>query len=142
MIPVRMKRTVKGKDKIKELEKKYKKKENLEKILKTSIGNSLHQLDLDNWKYFEKHPDKELNEGTTIFIEDISFNSSDFELLHIIKNNKTSSLNDLALKMSKEVSTVQKKIKKLEKAELVSLKKGKKNCKIPVVNYDSIEIPI
>jgi DNA-binding MarR family transcriptional regulator len=110
MMPIRMTRTVKGKDKIKELEKKYKKKENLKMISMSSIGTSLDKTDLEDWEYFQSHPEEKLKEGLTVFIEDLSFNVSDFEMLHTIKHNKVSSLNELAFKLNKEISTVNKQL--------------------------------
>jgi predicted transcriptional regulator len=42
----------------------------------------------------------------------------------------------------KDITTVQKKINNLEKEWMIELKKGSKNSKIPVLNYDKIEIAI
>ncbi|KZX10979.1 hypothetical protein MBCUR_16000 [Methanobrevibacter curvatus] len=109
IMPIKMTRTVKGKDKIKELEKKYKKKENLKMISMSFIGTSLDKIDLGDWKCFQFHPKEKLKEKLTVFIEDLSFNVSDFEMLHTIKHSKVSSLNELALKLNKEISTVTNK---------------------------------
>jgi predicted transcriptional regulator len=78
----------------------------------SSIGTSLHKIDLEDWEYFKFHPKEKLKEGLTVFIEYLSFNVSDFEMLHTIKHSKISSLNELALKLNKEISTVNKQIKK------------------------------
>lgn len=51
-------------------------------------------------------------------------------------------MRDLAILINKDVANIQKKIKNLEKEGLIILKEGSKNRKIPVVNYDKIEIEV
>jgi predicted transcriptional regulator len=102
----------------------------------------LHELDLENWEYYIKKPNEELTEGKTIFVENLNLGDLEFELLQSIKNDSPTSISDLAKKINKEVSIVQKKVKILEQADLIGFKNGTKNRKIPIVNYDKIEIAI
>ncbi|MDR0911665.1 MAG: MarR family transcriptional regulator [Methanobrevibacter sp.] len=142
MLPVSLIKIIKGKDKVAELESIYKSKENLEKIINSSHSNKTHSQHLQQWSYYEQHPDEELEDKNTLILDKMTFSDYDYEILYTIKNNDVKSLNDLANRLNKEVSTVQKKIKKLDDAELVTFERGSKNRKIPVVNYDKIEIPI
>jgi len=48
----------------------------------------------------------------------------------------------LFIKCSKDVSSVQRKVNKLEKEGLITFEKGLKNSKKPVLNYDKIKIAI
>jgi len=62
-------KTVKGIDKLKELEEKYGSIDNLKGIIESSQGNMLHDLDLENWEYFLNHHEESLQEGKVMFLE-------------------------------------------------------------------------
>jgi DNA-binding MarR family transcriptional regulator len=141
MIPITMIRKITGKEKIKELKKEYGPIENLKQILETDAGNKLNQLDLENWEYYLDHQDEILNERKTIFVENLTLGDAEFALIHCIKKENPTSISDLAKKTNKEIKTVRRKLKLLEKAELLSIEKGLKNRKKPVVKYDALEIP-
>ena len=142
MIPITTIKLIKGKEKIRELEKKYGSLKNLKRKYKNDNENILLYSDLEDWKYFLKHPEEELEEGKTVFIEDININKRDFELIKTIKDNNPRSISELAKLTNKEVSFVQKKVSALKKEGLLDFKYGTKNRKIPIVNYDKIEIVI
>jgi DNA-binding Lrp family transcriptional regulator len=142
MTAIRMIRKIQGKDKIKELEEKYKNLKNLKMILKIDEGNMLHQLDLENWEYYLENPEEYLEEGKTIFIEGISLGDLEFELMHYIKNEKPNSVSELAKLVNKETGAILNKVNLLEKNGLIRFKRGNKNRKIPIVEYDKLEIGI
>jgi DNA-binding MarR family transcriptional regulator len=142
MTVIKMVRFVKGEDKIKELKEKYGSIENLKRILDSSEGDMLNELDLENWEHYSSNPEELLQEGKTVFVENLKLSSLDFELMHQIKNNSPASIKELASLLNKEVSTVQKKAKCLEKEGLIQFKLGSKNRRIPILNYDKLEIPI
>ena len=142
MIPITTIKVIKGKEKIKELEKRYGSLKNIKRKFKNDNENMLLYSDLEDWKYFLKHPEEELEEGKTIFIEDINISKRDFELIKTIKDNNPNSISELAKLLNKEVSFVQKKVSVLKKEGLLDFKHGSKNRKIPIVNYDKIEIVI
>ena len=142
MIPITTIRIINGKEKIKELEGKYGSLKNLKRKYKNDTENVLLYSDLEDWKYFLKHPKEDLEEGKTIFLEDLNINKRDFELIKIIKDKKPNSISELAKLMGKEVSFVQKKVNILKKEGLIDFKYGTKNRKIPIVNYDKLEISI
>ncbi|MCL2116214.1 MAG: winged helix-turn-helix transcriptional regulator [Methanobrevibacter sp.] len=142
MIPLTIMRIIKGKDKIRELENQYGSLKNLKRKFEKDNENMLLYSDLEDWEYFLKHPNEEQEEGKTIFIEDINIGNKDFEIIKTIKENNPNSISELAKILNKEVSFVQKKVNLLEKEGLIDFKYGSKNRKIPIVNYDKIEIAI
>jgi len=142
MIPITTIKVIKGKEKIRELEKKYGSLKNLKRKFKNDTENMLLYSDLEDWKYFIKHPEEELEDGKTVFIEDINISKRDFELIKTIKDNNPNSISELAKLMNKEVSFIQKKVNTLKKEGLLDFKQGSKNRKIPIVDYDKIEIAI
>ena len=142
MIPITTIRLIKGKEKIKELEERYGSLKNLKRKFKNDNENMALYSDLEDWKYFLKRPEEELEEGKTIFLEDINISKRDFELIKTIKDNNPNSITELAKLLKKEVSFVQKKVNSLKKEGLIDFKHGSKNRKIPIVNYDKIEIAI
>ena len=142
MIPLTIMRTITGKDKIRELENKYGSLKNLKRKFEKDNENMLLYSDLEDWEYFLKHPYEEQEEGKTIFIKDINIGNKDFEIIKTIKDNNPNSISELARLLDKEVSFVQKKVNFLEKEGLLNFKHGSKNRKIPIVDYDKIEIAI
>lgn len=64
------------------------------------------------------------------------------ELLNFIKTQNPQSIRELARMIQKDIKTVHPKVKNLEKEGLIEFKKGPKNKKIPVMNYDKIEISV
>jgi len=142
MIALRMIREISGKEKINELEKTYGSIKNLKRLFENDNENMLLYSDLEDWEYFLKHPDETIEEGKTIFPENISLNTIELELLSFIKNKNPSSISELARLVNKEVSSVQKKVNSLEEEGLLSFETGTKNRKIPRLNYDKIEIAI
>ncbi|MDR3291543.1 MAG: hypothetical protein LBT10_05260 [Methanobrevibacter sp.] len=142
MIPLTIIRLIKGKDKVNELENKYGSLKNLKRKFEMDDENMLLYSDLEDWEYFLKHSEEELEEGKTIFIENLNLGKKDFELIKFIKDNNPNSIGELANLLNKEVSEVQKKVNYLENEGLLNFKHGTKNSKIPVVNYDKIEISI
>jgi predicted Rossmann fold nucleotide-binding protein DprA/Smf involved in DNA uptake len=142
MIPITMTRKIKGKEKIQELEKTYGTLTNLKKLFKNDDENMLLYSDLEDWEYFLDHPEEESEEGKTIFIENINLGQIELELIKSIKKEQPNSISELAKIMNKDISNIQRKINTLEQEGLVSFKNGTKNRKIPIINYDKIEIPL
>jgi len=142
MIPLTMIRKIKGKDKISELEKTYGSLKNLKRKFAKDDENMLLYSDLEDWEYFMNHPEEELEEGKTIFLETMNIGQIEFEILKFIKNNQPKSISELAKLTNKEVSAVQKKVKLLEKEGIINFVSGSKNRKMPVFNFDKLEIPI
>jgi DNA-binding MarR family transcriptional regulator len=142
MVAIRMIKKIQGKDKIKELENEYKNINNLKRILESDQSNMLHELDLENWEYYLKNPEEYLEEGKTIFIDEINLGETELELMHHIKKQNPNSISELANIVNKKVSTITTKVNNLEKEGLISFKYGSKNRKIPIINYDKIEIAI
>jgi DNA-binding MarR family transcriptional regulator len=135
-------RKIKGKEKINELEAVYGSIKNLKRLFERDDENMLLYSDLEDWEYFMNNPDEELEEGKTIFIKNDSFSNIELELIRIIKKEQPGSISELSRIIDKDVSNLQRKIDKLEKEGLISFERGLKNRKIPIVNYDKIEIPI
>ena len=64
------------------------------------------------------------------------------ELLNFIKNENPQSIIELVRMIHKDIKTMHPKVKNLEKEGLIEFKKGPNNKKIPVMNYDKIEISV
>ncbi|MCL2688073.1 MAG: winged helix-turn-helix transcriptional regulator, partial [Methanobrevibacter sp.] len=139
IIKIKLIREIKGKDLIKEYERKYRTLENLKKIFEETEDMKL-ELDYDEWKYFKKHPE-EILEQTHMIYDYKGLSATDLELLDNIKNNKPKSLTDLAKTVNKDVSNIQRNIVKLKENGFIEIKEGNvNNVKIPFFNYDKIEI--
>lgn len=142
MIPVTMVRKIKGKDKIRELEEKYGTFQNLNKLFENDDENMLVYSDIEDWEYFIEHPDEDLEEGKTIFLENVNMGQIELELIKLIKVKSPKSISELAKLINKDVSATQRKVNTLEKEGLIDFERGSKNRKIPIITYDKIEIAI
>jgi MarR family protein len=143
MIKITLKREIKGKDFVKEMEKKYGSIEKLEELCKKHDDDPLIALDLDDWEYFKDHPDEVMEDKKIIYDLDDGLPAPDLTLLTIIKNKKPKSISDLAKMINKDSANVTKQVNKLKEKGLIGLEEGSiNNVKIPVFNYDKIEIAI
>jgi len=133
----------KGIEYVKEMEKTYNSIEEAEKLLeKTTPRNMVIYVDIENWKHLKDHPNETIKRTTSIVTNHLILGEIEIELLNMIKYNKPRSIRELAKLIDKDISTVQPKIKNLEKEGLLKLKDGVKNSKIPYLNYDEISIAI
>jgi predicted transcriptional regulator len=120
---------------------KYGSIENLEKILNETKRTILH-VDLENWKYLKENPKKTIKLEKIVITENLNIGENEVKLLNIIKNDNPKSVRELAIKLNKDPANTTYKINQLANEGLISFKKGLKNSKIPVMNYDKIEIAI
>jgi predicted transcriptional regulator len=121
--------------------KKYGSIENLEKILNETKRTILH-VDLENWKYLTENPEETIKLEKILITDNVNIGENEVELLNIIKNDNPKSVRDVANKINKDPANITYKINQLANEGLISFKKGLKNSKIPVLNYDKIEIAI
>ena len=142
MIVINLVRKIKAKEMIKEFEHTYTSIESLERALKRDPENVKLDMDLGDWKYFIKNPDETIKDGKILMTDEINIGKLELEIINFVKNKKPKSINDLSKMLKKDSSTIQRKINQLEKEGLISIDLGNKNSKIPVVNYDKIEIAI
>lgn len=143
MIKIKLVREIKGKDLVKEFEKTYGKIENLKKIFDKEKGNMKLEMDLEDWEYFLKNPEEIYNQEIILYDESPSFTTTDLQILNLIKNKNPNSISELAGMMNKDNGNITKQVNKLKEKGLIELKEGKvNNIKIPVFNYDKIEIDI
>jgi len=142
MIEIKLTRIIKGKDLVKEFEEVYESIGKLENIFKKGKGDMKLQMDLENWKYYLKHPDEEIEQDKIIFTDKTKISMIDLELLNFIKSKKPKSITELAKYLEKDVANIQRKVDTLEQEGFIELEKGNRNSKIPVLNYDKIEIAI
>ncbi len=142
MIEIKLTRKIKGKNLTKEYEEVYGSIKKLENIFKKGKGDMKLQMDLENWKYFLEHPDEEIEQDKIIFTYKTKISMIDLELLNFIKYEKPKSITELAKYLEKDVANVQRKVDTLKKEGFLELEKGNRNSKIPVLNYDKIEIEI
>ncbi|KZX17639.1 HVO_A0114 family putative DNA-binding protein [Methanobrevibacter filiformis] len=130
-----------SKEFIEKMEEKYNSYEQLEEAFQKTKRTILH-VDLENWKYLKNNPEETIQLTETLFTNELNIGENEIELLNLIKSKTPKSIRELAKIIDKDISTIQPKIKKLENEGLIELKQGGKNSKIPIVNYDKIEIAI
>ena len=121
--------------------KKYGSMEKLEKILEKTPENLLY-ADLQNWKILLENPEENIRLKEILITDKLSIGENEIKILNIIKNESPKSIREIALKINKDPANTTNKINQLAKEGLISFKKGLKNSKIPVFDYDKIEIAI
>lgn len=129
----------KGKEVIKEFEEKYGSLNNLKEKWERS-KNVLYYNDIETWKYYLKHPEKPYKQTHSIVTNRINLNELDIDLLEVINEKKPQSIRELARLINKDVATVQPKINSLNERGFIGFKEGRRNSKIPYLNFDKIEI--
>jgi len=142
MIIIKLIRETYGADIVKKMEDTYGSVAKLERIVERNPKDAKAYYDLDDWKYFANHLDEKIEETDMLIKNNFTFSKIEMDLLDLIKNDNPHSLRELANLANKDVSNILPKINNLEKEGLISLKEGHKNSKIPVLNYDKIEIAI
>jgi predicted transcriptional regulator len=120
---------------------KYGSIENLEKILNETKRTILH-VELENWKYLTENPKERIKIEKILITDNLNLGENEVKLLNMIKNEKPKSIREIANKINKDPANTTYKINQLAKEGLINFKKGLKNSKIPVLNYDKIEIAI
>ena len=125
----------------KKMTKKYGSIEKLEKTFKKTPKNLLH-VDLVNWQFLKENPEETIKFEEIIMSDTLNIGNNEIELLNIIKNENPKSIREIANKIKKDPANTTNKINLLAKEGLISFKKGLKNSKMPVLNYDKIEIAI
>jgi DNA-binding Lrp family transcriptional regulator len=131
----------KANDFIKEMEEKYGSMKEIERLYRDT-GNPLFLVDYENWKFLKENPDEEIERGVTRVTNKLKISDFELEILDFIKNEHPQSIRELARFLDKDIKIIHPKIKALEETGLIELKDGVKNSKIPVMNYDKIEIAI
>ena len=142
MIEIKLIRKITGRELIQEFKKEYESIEKLEKELKKDENNMKLFSDLEDWKFFNKNPEDEIEDSTTIITDKLTLTTLELELLNFIKNENPQSIRELARMIHEDVSNTQRRVARLEKEGLIELKTGPKNSKIPTLNYDKIEIAV
>lgn len=135
-------RQITGKELIEELEETYGSFRRLENLYMRNQDNMKLYSDLDDWKYFREHPDEIIEDAKDVITEKLTLGRLELEMLDFIKHNNPNSIRELAQMIHKDISVVHPRVKKLEEEGLIELKEGPKRRKIPVMNYDKIEIAV
>jgi predicted transcriptional regulator len=98
---------------------------------------------IEDWEYFLKNPDEITEQEKILYNEKPTFTEADLELLSYIKNYNVKSITDLAQHFNKDISTINRSIKKLKERGMIDVQEGNiNNMKTPIFNYDKIEIAI
>jgi len=142
MLEIKLVRKFKGKELVEDLETRYKSLDNLIKVFKKDRTNAKLHMDLDNWLYFSENPNEEVEQGKTIYTNTKDIQTLELELLGLIKEYQPKSIRELAKLTNRDLTTIQRKVNKLNENGLIKLIDGPKNSKIPSLNYDKIEIDI
>jgi hypothetical protein len=132
-----------GKELVVAFKKKYGTIDILKRLIEKDPKNFLYQLDLDDWKTYLEHPDAKItNTDIKLILTDNGIKLNDFEIVNVIRTTKPKSVRNLAKIMGADLSNIQIKVKRLAEEGLITLKSGPKNSKIPIVNYNKIEIEV
>ena len=142
MIKIRLIRELTGKRLIKDFKRKYGSIESLERAFNRDSENVKLHMDLEDWEYYNDNPNEKIKETEIIYADKSKIDTFELELMGFIKNEHPKSVSELAKIAKKDLSSVQKKVQILNDNGLIELKKGNKNSKIPIINYDKIEIAI
>lgn len=131
------------KEYLKELENEYGSMDNLQKLIEKEPDNYVFKLALEDWNNYLEDPTGTVKQtNIKIILTDSSVRLNDFELVNVIRTSKPKSVRNLAQIMDADLSNIQKRVKRLEEEGLISLKEGPKHSKIPIVNYNKIEIEV
>jgi len=142
MIKISLIKELSGKSLIEEFKKMYGTIEALERAFERDPENVKLHMDLEDWEYYIDNPNEIIKQTEIIYTEKSKIDMLGLELMGFIKNENPKSVSELAKIANKDLSSVQKKIKVLNENGWIELKKGNKNSKIPIINYDKIEIAI
>lgn len=137
---INLKKAMVGEKLILDFERIYESLECLEKLYERNPDNMKICTDLDDWKYYQDHPDEVIEEIKSIITEKLILGNFEIDLLKFIKYKKPKSIRELARVINKDAKIVQSKVTELEKEGLIQLKKGPKRGLTPIFNYDKIEI--
>jgi len=142
MIEIKLKRKTSGAEVVKELESVYGTKQRLERIVERNPKDAKAYYDLDDWNYYKDHLDEEIIEEDILLRDKFLFDKVEIDILNSIKEKKPKNLTELAKLVDKNISNILPRVDKLEKEGIIKVKEGNKNSKIPLLNYDAIEIAI
>lgn len=126
-----------GKELVKELKKTYGSIEGLRRHMDMKA-----LIDLEDWEYFSSHPDELIREMTATISKEIPLTKLDLELLEAIKKNHPKSIRELSRMIGRNIKNVYQDVASLKEKGLISFEQGTKRAKIPIANYDKIEIEI
>lgn len=142
MYQIKLVKTIKGKDIIKNLESEYGSLENLKKLNKEEKENHLLGFHLEEWEFYKDRLNKDVKETKILLTDSYPIGKIELKLLNSIKSENPESIRDLARLVGKDIKTVQPKVNVLAEQGFIELKRGSKNNKIPIFSYDAIEIAI
>ena len=142
MIEITLVREFKGKDLVKYFEKKYGSMDKIKRVFQRGKGNVKLELDLEDWKHYLKYPNESVKETKVLYTENPEITMKDISLISFIKNQKPQSIKELAKLANRDISTIQRKVNILKDEGLIEIKNGTKNRKVPIFNFDKMEIAI
>ena len=142
MIEIKLERKTSGSEIIKDLEDTYGSLHRLQRIVKRNPKDAKAYYDLDDWNYYKNHLEEEVIETDILLRDKFLFDKVEMDILNSIKEKKPKNLTELATLVDKNISNILPKIDRLEEEGLLKIKKGNKNSKIPLLNYNKMEIVI
>lgn len=130
-----------GSEFVKDMEKQY---GSLQKIRTAyeKTNNMKLLVDMENWEYYQEHPDETLELSESLVTDNISLSKLDLMLLNVVKHKQPKSIREVAKLIDKNVSNIQPRLKKLEEEGFIQFKEGNKNSLVPYLTYDDIKISI
>jgi len=127
-----------GNDLIQNLIKKYNTKERLEQKYKLT-NDPLLYLDIEDWNYFEQHPDEIQTTAKVLLLKDLELDKTDFNILSLLKK-EGQTLDTLSKQLMEDIDIIQPHLKKLEQEGFIQ--NTNTESFIPKLQYDEISIEI
>nr|WP_302578490.1 MarR family transcriptional regulator [Methanobrevibacter arboriphilus] len=142
MIEIKLKRKTTGAEIVGDMKDTYGSIARLEKIVERNPKDAKAYYDLNDWNYYKDHLEEEIVETDILLRDKFLFEKVEIDILNSIKEKNPKNLSQLAKLVDKNISNILPTINKLEKEGIIKIKEGAKNSKIPLLNYDAIEIAI
>ena len=120
MLEIKLVRKLKGKDLIEDFEGSYKSLDNLKKVFEKEKTNAGLDIDLNDWLYSLDNPDEVIEQEKIIYTNNKDIQTLELDLLSLIKDYKPKSIRELAGLTNRDLTTIQRKVKKLNENGLIN----------------------
>ena len=112
-----------GSEFVRDMEKQY---GSLQKIRTAyeKTNNMKLLVDMENWEYYQEHPDGTVELSESLVTDNISLSKLDLMLLNVVKHKHPKSIREVAKLIDKNVSNIQPRLKKLEEEGFIQFKKN------------------
>lgn len=104
-----------GKDLIQIFIKKYNTKDELEQKYNLTSDPLLY-LDLEDWNYFEQHPNEIQTKAKTLLVKSLDLDKTDFKILSLLKRDNIT-IKSLSNKLNEDINIIKPHLKNSKKKD-------------------------